>query len=39
LPNEALHHEDLLGSEDVDPHILNLGIRLRWNVSSTLRPL
>jgi hypothetical protein len=33
------HHEDVWGSEGIAPRILNLGIRWRWMVSSTLRPL
>jgi hypothetical protein len=33
------HHEEVLGSGSITPRILNLGIRWRWVVSFTPRPL
>jgi len=37
--NRAPRHKSLLGSGGVAPHILGLGIRRRWVVSFTVRPL
>jgi hypothetical protein len=37
--NWAPRHEDILGSGDIAPRILDLGTRWRWVVSFTSRPL
>jgi len=37
--NYARHHEDVVGSGSIDPHILNVSTRWRWVVSFTTWPL
>jgi len=39
LFNEVPHREDVLGSGDTAPRILNLGTKWRWVVSFTPRSL